>query len=938
MLSYTREQLISLRPHAPSKPDLDPELSDIKRKIRKRGCRGGSKVKNRQRGYKPVLPSVITGNVRSLCNKVDELSACVRFDRVYRQSSLLCFTETWLNERTPEAHVTLDGFTLHRMDRDLSRTAKKQGGGVCAYVNERWCHPDHVTVKERLSDVNIELLVVSCRPYYLPREISHVVLIVVYIPPSATGKLATDIISRTTHELQRSSPDALFIITGDFNHCSLSAVLPSFRQMVKCPTRGKKTIDLFYTNIKDSFVSSALPPLGQSDHNLVLLKSIYTPVVQRQPVTYKTVRVWSEEACEALKACFECTDWSVFLEDSEHNDVEDISDRVTCYINYCVDLVIPCKQIKVFANNKPWVTKEVKAAINRKKLAFFKGDDEQIKNAQKELKRVLRQSKRRYKDKLERSMDTCNPKGLWDSMKTITGYGVDKPSVRSEMNVNDMNQFFARFDEFDFSLEHQKLSTALADRNMENPGDQITFTVSDVQQQLKRLKPNKSAGPDGVNPRTLKVCADQLGSVLHYIFMLSLSCAKIPTMWKTSCLVPIPKKANIKGSLSNLRPIALTSHIMKCFERVVLCQLRIQVASFLDPLQFAYREGVSVDDALLYMLHTIYQHLENTGSSVRIMFFDFSSAFNTLQPHILASKLLDFKLHNRTVAWILDYLLNRPQFVRLGDRCSDTILTKTGAPQGTVLSPFLFTLYTSEYSHSSAFCHLQKFSDDTALLGLISYGDDRAYREEIDSFVSWCDSHFLQLNVAKTQELIIDFRKKKQTVVPVFIKGKPIETVDTYKYLGVHLDNKLNWKRNSDAVVKKTQSRMFFLRKLQSFEVNRRLMNVFYQGAVASVLFYAVLSWGGSISVEDRNRINKLIKKSSSIIGLSLDSMDIILDKRMRAKVQTVLALKDHPLHSIFSGLKSSFSERLVMPRCSTERLRNSFVPAAVRFYNEHFI
>lgn len=266
---------------------------------------------------------------------MDELSACVRFDRVYRHSSLLCFTETWLNQRTPESHVKLNGFTLHRMDRDLSCTAKKQGGGVCVYVNEHWCHPDHVTVKERLSDDNIELLVVSCRPYYLPREISHVVLTVVYIPPSANGKLAAENISKITHELQRSSPDALFLITGDFNHCSLSASLPSFKQMIKCPTRGNKTIDLFYTNIKDSFVSSALPPLGHLDHNLVLLKSIYTPAVQRQPVTYKTVRVWSEEACETLKVCFECTDWSIFLEDSEHDDVVYISDSDLFYKLLC---------------------------------------------------------------------------------------------------------------------------------------------------------------------------------------------------------------------------------------------------------------------------------------------------------------------------------------------------------------------------------------------------------------------------------------------------------------------------------------------------------------------------------------------------------------------------------------------------------------------------
>ncbi|XP_070406311.1 leucine-rich repeat- and IQ domain-containing protein 1 isoform X2 [Nothobranchius furzeri] len=355
--TYTRDELLGLQLHATSKPFLDPELDATSVKTRKRGCRAGIKVKNRRRGYKPVLPSVIIGNVRSLCNKVDELSACVRYDRMYRQSSLMCFSESWLSEKIPESHVKIDGFTLRRMDRDLSVTAKKQGGGVCTYVNERWCHPSHVTVKERVCDENVELLVVSCRPYYLPREISHIIVTVVYIPPSANGKRAIETVSKVTHKLQSSSLDALFIITGDFNHCSLSSTLPSFRQMVKCPMRGKRIIDLFYTNIKDGFYSSALPPLGNSDHNLVLLRSRYTPAVQKQPVTFRAMRVWTEEACETLRGCFECTDWSVFTEGCDCDDVDDIADTVTCYVNFCTDLVLPCKQVKVFANNKPWVTR-----------------------------------------------------------------------------------------------------------------------------------------------------------------------------------------------------------------------------------------------------------------------------------------------------------------------------------------------------------------------------------------------------------------------------------------------------------------------------------------------------------------------------------------------------------------------------------------------------
>lgn len=385
--------------------------------------------------------------------------------------------------------------------------------------------------------------------------------------------------------------------------------------------------------------------------------------------------------------------------------------------------------------------------------------------------------------------------------------------------------------------------------------------------------------------------------------------------------------------LANLRPIALTSHIMKCFERVLLHHLTRQVSVFLDPLQFAYRRGVGVDDALIFMLHNIYSHLETTASSVRILFFDFSSAFNTIQPHILADKLSNFKLHNKTIAWLLDYLLARPQYVRL-DKASDIILTNTGAPQGTVLSPFLFSLYTADYRHSQPSCLIQKFSDDTALVGLLNHGNDVAYKKEAHSFAKWCDTNFLQLNVGKTKELIIDFRKEKEEAVPVTINNQRIEIVESYKYLGVHLDNKLNWKENTGVLVKKAQSRLFFLRKLRSFDISPRLLGIFYQGILASVLFYAVLCWGGSISTDDKNRINKIIKRAGSVIGLNPDKLEVIVEKRTRTKLKTVLLYDNHPLHNIFRDLKSSFSERLVMPRCSTERLRRSFVPAAVRYFN----
>lgn len=113
------------------------------------------------------------------------------------------------------------------------------------------------------------------------------------------------------------------------------------------------------------------------------------------------------------------------------SDLDSISDKVTCYINYCVESVIPCKKVKVFPSNKPWVTSEVKAAINRKKAAFYSGDKERVKDAQRELKVVIRQGKRKYKEKVEGLLSNSNTRGLWNGMKSITGYmaQVDPVSV-----------------------------------------------------------------------------------------------------------------------------------------------------------------------------------------------------------------------------------------------------------------------------------------------------------------------------------------------------------------------------------------------------------------------------------------------------------------------------------------------------------------------------
>ncbi|TWW54378.1 hypothetical protein D4764_0184950 [Takifugu flavidus] len=105
---------------------------------------------------------------------------------------------------------------------------------------------------------------------------------------------------------------------------------------------------------------------------------------------------------------------------------------------------------------------------------------------------------------------------------------------------------------------------------------------------------------------------------------------------------------------------------------------------------------------------------------------------------------------------------------------------------------------------------------------------------------------------------------------PVQIGTEEVEGVQTYKYLGLWLDNRLDWTRNTRQLYKKTQSRMYFLRRLRSFNICRKLLWMFYQSVVASVLSYAVVCWGGSATKADLSRLEKLIRRASSVVGMKL--------------------------------------------------------------------
>ncbi len=156
----------------------------------------------------------------------------------------------------------------------------------------------------------------------------------------------------------------------------------------------------------------------------------------------------------------------------------------------------------------------------------------------------------------------------------------------------------------------------------------------------------------------------------------------VPTSFKKSVIIPVPKNSK-PSCLNDYRPVALTSIVMKVFERLLKNHICSSIPVTLDPLQLAYRSNRSTDDAISHVLHSSLTHIDSkNGNYVSLLFIDYSSAFNTIVPIKLAVKLTDLGLNSSLCDWIQDFLTGRPQVVKVGQFTFNFITMNVGAQQG----------------------------------------------------------------------------------------------------------------------------------------------------------------------------------------------------------------------------------------------------------------
>lgn len=263
---YGREFLLSLQHMVTPEPSLlDHVPAELvwgqgnQRRPRRQGRRGGIHHRLRRRHNRPPLPSILLSNARSLRKKFDELRINIRACHEYRESCLLIYTESWLQDDFPDELSQIQGFTTVRMDRNMD-SGKTRGGGICVYMNDSWC--TNYSVKCKVCTPDLELLCLSLWPFYFPRDYGNIFVCVVYVPPSGKASKAATIIADCVHLQLQTKPDAPLFVLGDLNHCKLEQALPGFYQYIKSGTRKNNILDKCYGKITDGYVAKIRPPLS----------------------------------------------------------------------------------------------------------------------------------------------------------------------------------------------------------------------------------------------------------------------------------------------------------------------------------------------------------------------------------------------------------------------------------------------------------------------------------------------------------------------------------------------------------------------------------------------------------------------------------------------------------------------------------------------------
>ena len=451
--------------------------------------------------------------------------------------------------------------------------------------------------------------------------------------------------------------------------------------------------------------------------------------------------------------------------------------------------------------------------------------------------------------------------------KTLT---VDGTTISNPMEISDiLNNYFSSI------ATKTKLNISFSNKHFSdflNYRSNISFFVSptdktEIENAISSLDSNKSVGPNSFPTKILKLFKNDISSQLSEIFNISFFSGVFPSILKTSKVIPVHKKDS-KIDFSNYRPISLLSNIEKILERLMYNRMYkfFSDNTLIYSLQFGFRQKYSAVHALISLTENIRKNLDegNIGCGI---FVDLQKAFDTVEHDILLSKLDHYGIRGLANEWFKSYLSNRKQYVSINGYGSNLADVKFGVPQRSVLGPLLFLIHINDLNQALKFCKVHHHVDDTDLIQFrkSGYRLNKYVNLDLKNITYWLNANRISLDLKKT-ELVVFKHQRKKLGSPIKIKlnRKWLYPSKSVKYLGIKLDENLNWKQqihDSTMKLNRANALLFTIRNY----INNHILRTVYFAIFDSHINYANLIWGQNLHAV--NRIVILQKKALRIMN-----------------------------------------------------------------------
>ena len=903
-----------------------------------------------------LVPQTVPSKVPTIKDELSESSA-ISFS----------LTETWLTKSHLEAELKIEGYTIKRKDRsDRKVKHGRSSGGVAIYLRddvaidaeEVFSFSNGVIESIGLNIPSLNLILIVTYRSPDQADITKDGTVIKKRHRSTAKEFKCYLVQLKKFLKSLSSPTPDIIMKGDYNlphadwvtgECKAGATSDE-QEMVRAlyelalehfltqqnestTHRGGNTLDVMFTNNANMVHCIESFPSNVSDHYVVNTSTVYNASKSPKDEEEDPRENELTHSFNSLNFFDESVDWNTLNSDLEaypwsrefrRGSPSEMMDR---FRSVCLDICSDTVPEKVRSNTSPGSSKKknkqrrslLKRRANLRKrysAAKLQTTRDAIMNKLASIEGKLHDSHKHNRQQGEsRAVEKIklNPKYFYSYAKSYSkvhvGVGplmnsskelISGPRKMAEILSEQYSSVFS-------TPRHDKIPANTL--FPEDPGYEpypslqtVSFSDFDLMEAMEELSPNAAPGPDGFPAILLKKCKESLAQPLALIWRKSLKSGEIPESCKTATITPI-HKGKSRATAKNYRPIALTSHLIKVFEKV----LRTRIVKFMEKhllfnnSQHGFRGGRSCLSQLLIHFDRITAALEK-GQGVDVIYLDFAKAFDKVDHIITLNKLKSLGIHGALGRWIYNFLTNRTQSVIVEGRKSTPRPVISGVPQGSVLGPLLFLILMGDIDQNIVTAFLSSFADDTRVGNcIISLADTLQLQNDLQAVYQWSKDNNMEFHCDKFELMRYKTTASKeaqnQSTYQSF-DGSVIDEVQHVRDLGVTLSNDATFKQHIHERCELVKDKISWV--LRTFRCRDRLpMLTLWKSLILSHVEYCSQLWSPS-SVGHTQSL-ELLQKSfvSRIYGMEelsyweqLKTLNLYSLERRRERYQVIYTWK----------------------------------------------